>query len=136
MATTYFADRGYAIANGVEIAHLKNIRWTVDESLSRVETMTRNRRTAGYKKGNRKVSGSFELEVPDDKPQIDLSFNYGKDFSVIATLGNGERHQLIGLEQASQDLNGGVGESGKSIAFEAIDAINEGGPAVNASIGL
>lgn len=136
MATNYFADRAFIAVNGKELVHLKSAKWTVDEGISRVETMTRNKRTAGYKKGNKKVSGSFEFDVQDDKAQIDLAFAYGNDVTIIATLGGGERFQLVGVVQTTQDLSGSVGETSKSINFEALDAINENGPAVNSDIGL
>lgn len=137
MSTTFFADRGFVTINGVEAVHVKSVRWTIDDAISRVDTMTRNKRSAGYKKGNRKVSGSFELEIPDQQAQIDLAFQYGQDIAVICSIGeNGERHSLIGLVQTTQDLSSSVGEASKTINFEALDAVNEKGPAVNAAIGL
>lgn len=132
----FYADRGYAFINGIEAPNVKSIKWTVEESVTRVDTMTRNKRSSGWKKGNRKVTGSFELEVPDDRPQFDLAFQYGQDVTIVATLGNGERHSLKGIVQTSQDLSGSVGETSKTINFEAIDAVNENGPAVNAGIGF
>lgn len=134
--TTFFADRGFVTINGVELANLKSVRWTIDEAISVVSTMSRNRIDAGFKKGNKKISGTMELEVPDTKAQIDLAFAYGQEVNVICTLGNGERHQLIGLVQNSQDLNGSVGETSKTINFMALNAVNENGPAVNSDIGL
>lgn len=133
---TYFSDRGYIFINGVELGFVKDISWSIDESVAVVSTMARNKRDAGYKQGNKKVSGSFSLEVPDNKAQIDLAFLYGQDVSMICTLGNGERHSLLGVAQNSQDLNASVGETGKSIKFTALDAVNENGPAVNAGIGF
>jgi len=136
MATNFYADRGFLTINGVQKQNIKSIKWTVDESLTRVETMTANRRTAGYKKGNRKITGSIELEVPDDKAEIDLAFLYGQDVNAICQLGNsGERWTLKGLAQSNQDYSGSVGDASKTINFEAIDAVNEGGPGVNAVIG-
>jgi hypothetical protein len=133
----YYADRGFVSINGREKANVKSIKWTVDESLARVDTMSRDRRSAGWKKGNRKVTGSMELEVLDSKAEIDLAFKYGQDVDVVCSLGtNGERWKLIGLEQSSQDLTGSVGDAGKSISFECVDAVNENGAAVNADIGL
>lgn len=136
MSTTYFADRAFIAINGKQLVHLKTAKWTIDEGIQRVETMTANKRTAGYKKGNKKVTGSFELDVEDTKAQIDLAFAYGNDVTIVATLGGGERYQLIGVVQTTQDLSGSVGETSKSINFEALDAINESGPTVNADIGL
>lgn len=133
----YYSDRGFVSINGVEKANVKSVKWTIDESIQRVDTMSRDRRSAGWKKGNRKITGSFELEVPDQRAEIDLSFTYGQDITVICSLGtNGERWSLIGLVQTTQDMSGSVGEGMKTINFEAIDAINENGPAVNSEIGL
>jgi len=133
----YYADRGFLFVNGTEKANLKDIKWNVDESLQRVDTMSRDRRSSGWKKGNRKVTGSFTLEVPDQKAEIDLSFKFGQAVTVICSLGTkGERWQLLGLEQSSQDFSGSVGDASKTINFEAIDAVNENGSAVNSEIGL
>lgn len=136
MATKYYADRGSFIVNGVELADVKSIKFTIEESISRVDTMTKNHRTSGYKRGNRKVSGSLELAIPDQKAQIDLSFAYqGNDISVSCKAGqNSESFTLIGLVQTNSDISSSVGESSKTINFEAIDAVNEGGTAVNNDI--
>jgi hypothetical protein len=137
MAAKYYADRGFITINGVQKVNLKSVSWTVDESLTRVETMTANRTSAGYKKGNRKISGKMELEVQDDKAEIDLAFLYGQDVNIICQLGNdGERWSLGGIAQASQEFSGSVGDASKSLSFEALTAVNEGGPGVNSDIGF
>lgn len=133
--TKLFADRGFVIINGVEAAHCKNVRVSLDQSLSVVNTMTRNRRSAGFKKGNLAVSGSMEFDIEADKAQIDLAFKYGNEVNVVIEVG-GERKQIVGLEQASEEMNASVGDSSKSISFVALDCVNENGPAVNADIGL
>lgn len=130
-----FSDRGFITINGVEAMHVKNISVSKDEGLQVVNTMTRNRRSAGFKKGNLSVSGSLEFDIPADKAQLDLAFNYGNDINVVFEFG-GERHQAIGLEQSSAALSGSVGDSSKSISFLALDLVNENGPAVNSGIGL
>ncbi|RYZ86064.1 MAG: hypothetical protein EOP06_15180 [Proteobacteria bacterium] len=56
MATDFFADRGTIFINSREVAHAKSLKLTIDESVTVVDTMTKNKRSAGYKKGNRKVS--------------------------------------------------------------------------------
>ena len=137
MATTYFADRGTLQINSIVVAHIKSLKVTIDDSVSRVDTMTSNRRSSGWKKGNRKVSGSFELEVPDQKAQIDLSFQYGNEITATASFGtSSERFTIIGMVQTTSDISGSVGDVTKSINFEAIDAVNENGVAVNAQIGF
>lgn len=137
MATQFYADRAFVTINGVQKLNLKSVKWTVDEAVTRVETMTADRTTAGFKKGNRKCTGSMELEVPDNKAEIDLAFQYGNEVAIICQLGtNGERWTLSGIVQTTQDMNGSVGEAMKSINFEARVAVNEGGPAVNSQVGF
>jgi hypothetical protein len=137
MSTQFFADRGFVTINGLPKVNLKSVKWNVDESVTRVETMTADHSTAGFKKGNRKITGSMELEVPDQKAEIDLAFQYGTEVSIIASLGNsGERWTLQGIVQTSQDFSGSVGDASKTINFEARTAVNENGPAVNGQIGF
>ena len=137
MATTYYADRGSLIINGIEVANVKSVKFTIEESISRVDVMTKNHRTSGYKKGNRKVSGSFELAILDQQAQLDLSFLYqGNDISVSCKVGQkSESYTLIGLVQTNSDISASVGETSKTINFEALDAVNEGGSAVNSIVG-
>lgn len=133
----FFADRAYATMNGREVALLKSIKWTVDDAVTRVDSMSRDRRSAGWKRGNRKVTGSFEFDVRDDQPQPDLSFLYGKDgVNITMALGSkSERWSLIDIVQTTMDYTGSVGETGKTINFEARDCVNENGESVNSIIG-
>ena len=135
---TFYADRGFVTFNGREVANLKSVKWTIDDSVTRVDTMTRNRRSSGWKKGNRKVTGSFEFDVPDNQPQPDLSYLYGQDgVNVITQLGtNSERYSLLDFVQTTMDHTGSVGDTGKTINFEARDCVNENGEAVNAIVGF
>ena len=136
--TNYYADRGTLLINGIAALHVKSLKFTIDEAITVVNTMTANKRSSGYKQGNRKISGSFELEIPDQQAQLDLSFAYAtNDISVTAMIGkSAEKYSLIGLVQTNQDLSSSVGETAKTINFEALDAINQGGPAVNAPVGI
>lgn len=135
--TTYFADRGYLTINGVEVANIKSIRFTKDEAVTVVSTMARNKRDAGYKQGNLKVTGSFELEIEDQRPSIDLAFQYGNVVNAIVQVGTaGDRYLLSSLVQNNQDISTSVGESTKSINFTALDAVNENGPGVNSILGF
>ncbi len=138
MAVNFFADRGYATVLGRELALLKSIKWTVDDSVTRVDTMSRDHRSAGWKRGNRKVTGSFEFDVRDDQPAPDLSFLFGKEgVNIVTQLGsNSERWSLVDVVQTTQDYSGSVGETGKTINFEARDAINENGVAGNTIAGF
>lgn len=137
MSTTFFADRGHIIINGVEIANVKSAKLTIDESVSVVSTMTSTKRDAGYKQANKKVTGSMELEIPDQKAQIDLAFQYGNDVSAIFQAGAaGDRYLVKGMVQNNQDLSTSVGDATKTIAFTALDAVNENGPGVNSQAGF
>jgi hypothetical protein len=137
MATTFYSDRAFVTINGTEKANLKSVKWTIDDAVTRVDTMSRDHRSVGWKKGNRKITGSMELDVPDTKAEIDLSFLYGQPVDIVCTLGSsGERWTLRGLVQTTQDYSGSVGEASKTINFEALDAINESGAAVNAIVGF
>jgi len=137
MGVNFYADRGFVTVNGVEVGDLKSLKFTKDESVTVVETMTRNKRSAGFKQGNLKVTGSLEMEIQDQKAQIDLAFQYGNEVNVIFHVGtSSERYSLLGLTQNSADLNASVGETSKTINFMALDAVNENGNSVNSAIGF
>lgn len=135
--TNFYADRGTLFINSKQVADIKDLKLTIDESISRVDNMSANKRSSGYRKGNRKVSLSFSFDLPDNQAKPDLSYQYGNDISVVAAFGaSGERYSVIGIVQNSADLSSSVGDASKSISCEAIDAINENGAAVNAQIGF
>ena len=137
MGVNFYADRGHVYVNGVEWLDLKSVKWTKDEAISVVETMTSNKVSTGYKQGNQKVTGSLELAPLDGKPTPDLSFQYGKDVTIICQLGtNGVRHTLKSVVQMSQDHSASVGDATVSISFSALQAVNEGGPGVNSILGF
>ncbi len=138
MALNFFADRAYLTFNGIEVANLKSLKLTIDDAVTRVDTMSRDHRSAGWKKGNRKVSGSFEFDVRDDQAQPDLSYLYGQaGVNAIFQLGTkSERFSVLDLVQTTSDYSGSVGETGKTMNFEARDCVNENGQAVNQIIGF
>lgn len=137
MAVTFYADRGFLVVNGKPTANIKSIELTIDEAVTVVDTMTANKRSAGFKKGNRKVSGTFELEIEDQRAAVDLAFQYGNEVDAIVQVGAaGDRYQVKALTQNTQSLKSSVGDAGKTISFSALDAVNENGPAVNAQWGF
>ena len=138
MAVNFFADRGFATVNGREIALLKSLKWTIDPKVTRVDTMTRDHSSSGWKKGNNSITGTFEFDVRDDQPQPDLSFLYGQDgVNFIVQLGtNSERFSLLDVVQGTSDYSASVGETSKTINFEARAFVNENGQAVNSIIGF
>jgi hypothetical protein len=136
--TQFYADRAYLFFNGIEVANLKSLKVTIDDSVTRVDTMSRDRRSAGWKKGNRKVSGSFEFDVRDDQAQPDLSYLYGQQgVNAVFQMGTkSERFSLIDVVQTTSDYTASVGETGKTINYEARDCVNENGVSVNQIIGF
>lgn len=135
--TKFYADRGQIFINGKLLSDVTSIDLTVDEAISVKETMTANKISQGFAKGNKKVSGSFKVEIEDVKAQIDLAFAYGQEINVVAAFGaNAERINIKGLVQNTIALNAAVGSADKTISYLALDAVNEGGPAVNSVIGL
>jgi hypothetical protein len=137
MATNFYADRATAYFNGVAAANIKSLKLTIDSAVSVVETMTANKINPGYKQGNKKVSGSFEFAIEDGKPSPDLSFLYGQDVTFVGQFGTaGDRFTIKGFQQNNQDLSGSVGDAGKTVAFTALDAVNENGPGVNSILGF
>lgn len=137
MSTNFYADRATAFFNGTAVANLKSLKITIDEAVSVVETMTKDKISSGYKSGNKKVTGSFEFAIPDNSPSPDLSFLKGQDVTFIGQFGvAGDRFTVKGFQQSNQDLSGSVGEAGKTISFLALNCINEGGPGVNSPLGF
>lgn len=137
MSTKFYADRGALYIEGKFLTDVVSIDCSVDEAISVKETMTADKISLGFAKGNKKVSGSFQCEIEDDKAQIDLAFAYGREINVVFAVGKAsERLNIKGLVQNSLALKSSVGSSDKTISFLALDAINEGGPSVNSSIGL
>jgi len=133
----FYADRGFVYVNGVQWADLKTVKWTIDQAVSVVETMTANKISPGFKQGNQKVSGTLEIAPQDGKPTPDLSFLYGQDVTIICQLGaNGNRNTLKSVVQNNLDQNSSVGDASVSIAFTALQGVNEGGPGVNSVLGF
>lgn len=134
--TQLFADRGFITINGFEAMHVKSIRVSRNQNLQRVETMTRNRRTAGYKRGNLQVQVSFDLDIEAQRAQFDLALaDPTADIKAVAEFG-GERHTITGLAEASTEFQGSVGDASKSVNCEALDVVNENGTSVLSDLGL
>ena len=56
--------------NGEEAGDIESLDYTVNENLTRVETMTRNRRSAGFRKGNMGINLNVTMAVQFDKPAL------------------------------------------------------------------
>ena len=136
MATKIFADRVFLTMNGFELLNVKSAGLKMNMNLSRVETMTRNYKTAGYKHGNRSYQLTLGLDIESKKAQIDLALaDPAADINCVFECG-GERYIATGLAQADANIDGSVGDASKSINLEALDCVNENGVSVNVDISL
>lgn len=131
-----YADRMFFEVNGNEAADVVSGEINSDESLQVVDTMTRNYRSAGYKKGNKKVTLKLELAIQRNRAQIDLALaDEDAEVNVVAICG-GERYIAKDVGQAAMGLRGNVGDASKSLDLLAIDLVNENGASVNTIISL
>lgn len=134
--TTFFADRVFITINGNEVMHAKSATIRRTKNLQRVDTMTRNKRSAGYKYGNTHVSLSLGLDIEQKRAQIDPALaSDDADISVVAEAG-GERYIITGVRESEMSINGSVGDAGKELQFEGLDIVNENGTSVNIAISL
>lgn len=131
-----FADRGFVTVNGVEVLHLKSANISTNENLTRADHMTRNRRSSGYKYGNKHIQIALEKDIEWNRAQIDLSIaDPEADVNMVFVCG-GERYTVKGVAQSDMSLNSSVGDSSKSSNYEALDIVNENGDSVNTDIVL
>ena len=131
-----YADRAFVTINGIAAADVQTANVARTQNLTRVETMTRNKRSAGFKKGNLGVTGSLELAIKKLQAQIDLAIiDPSVEVNLVFEVG-GDRYTVKDLAESDMTLTGSVGDGTKSINFEAIDIVNENGFSVNSIISL
>lgn len=131
-----YADRAFVTINGIAAADVQTANVARTQNLTRVETMTRNKRSAGFKKGNLGVTGSLEVAIKKLQAAIDLAIiDPSVEVNLIFEVG-GDRYTVKDLAESDMTLTGSVGDASKSINFEAIDIINENGNSVNSIISL
>lgn len=136
MANKLFADRMFFTFNGFEALHVSRGDVRRNRNVQRVETMSRNKRTAGYKFGNLGVQLSLEVDIEQLRAQIDPGIgDPATDVNVVCECG-GERYIVKGVIESEMTLSGTVGSGTKSFSFEALDIVNENGTSVNADISL
>lgn len=136
MSTKLFADRMFVAINGFEVLHATSGSVKRNQNLQRVETMTRNLRTAGYRRGNLAIQISLELDIEQKRAQIDPSLGSDDtDITVVAECG-GERYICKGVKESDMEMSGSVGQGTKRFSFEALDITNENGTSVNFDISL
>lgn len=131
-----YADRAFISINGVEVADVKTASVTRTQNLSRAETMTRNKRTSGFKKGNLSVTGSYELDIKALQASIDIGIaDPDVEVNMVFEVG-GDRYAVKDMAESDMTITGSVGDAGKSTNFEAIDIVNENGASVNIVLAL
>jgi hypothetical protein len=131
-----YADRMFIEVNGNQVADCMSAEINADESLSTVDTMTSNYRSAGYKKGNKKVTIKMELAITRKQAQIDMALaDDDAEINVVAICG-GERYIAKDCAQASMGVRGSTGDASKSLDLMALDLVNQNGDSVNAVISL
>lgn len=112
---TLFADRGFISLNGNEFLDVESISVRVSDGTKAVPTMTRNRRTKGFVKGNREISCNFSVAVQNKlgSPKVE-SINF-EDNDVAMTFEHGaDRYTLVGAQFVDEEqASSGVGAEGK-----------------------
>lgn len=122
-----FADRIFIAINGFEILEVENVDYTFNPNLTRVETMTRNRRSAGFRKGNKAVSLVITLATENDKAQINLGLKQPSSKATIVAEQGGDKFTFVDVEQGEMSGTASVGNSTKTLNFEALDFVDENG---------
>ena len=122
-----FADRAFVSVNGFELLELENLDFTINPNLTRVETMTRNRQSAGFRFGNKAISLVLTLAVERDKAQINLGL---ADPAKTVTIGmemGGDKFTFTGIKQGELSGTASVGNATKTLNLEALNVIDEKG---------
>lgn len=131
-----YADRIFLEINGNEVLDIESLDYDINENLTRVETMTRNRRSAGFRKGNKAISLTLTLAVEIDNPQINLALKDPATTANIVTEQGGERISFIDIEQEQQTATGSVGNTTKTLNLQALDYVDENGRSRLGELGL
>lgn len=122
-----FADRIFMAINGFEVLELETLDWSFNPNLTRVETMTRNRRSAGFRKGNKAVNLTATLANPNDIAGINLSLKDPSNVATIVLEQGADKFTFIDVEQGEMTGTGSVGNATKTLNLEALDFIDENG---------
>lgn len=131
-----YADRIFVSINGFEQVNLVSFNMSRNQNLTRVETMNRSKRTAGFKSGNLAINGSFETELERDKAALDIALaDPDSNIEIVAEAG-GDRYTITGVEESDMSMAGSVGSATKTTNWEALDIVNENGDPVNVDLAL
>lgn len=124
-----YADRGFLSVNGVELLDVESITVKQTDGTKAVPTMTRNRRSKGFVKGNREITINFVIAVQNKlgSPKIeDIDF---ENQDVALTFEHGvDRYTARNLDHADVEQSAsGVGAEGKKtfnmVATDIIDQV-------------
>jgi hypothetical protein len=134
--TTLFADRGFIQINSGEVLYLKSANMKRNNSLQRVDTMSRDYTSAGYRYGNKSIQVALTFEIAADQAQFDTAIaDKNADINVTFSVG-AERYLLTGVKESDMSLDSSVGDASKAFNYEALNIVNENGDAVNTLISL
>ena len=122
-----FADRSFIAINGFELLEVENVDYTFNPNLTRVETMTRDRRSAGFRKGNKAVSLVLTLAVESDKAQINLALKDPSNKATVVLEMGGDKFTFVDVEQGEMSGTSSVGSATKTLNLEALDFVDEKG---------
>lgn len=131
-----FADRAFVAINGFEVLEVENVDWTFNPNLTRVETMTRNRRSAGFRKGNKAVSLVLTLATKIDVSQINLALKNESDQVTVSVEQGGDTFTFVDVEQGEMSGTASVGNATKTLNLEALDFVDENGNSRLGDLGL
>ena len=132
----FYADRYFLESGGVEIADIESLDYTVNENLTRVDTMTRNRKSAGFRKGNKQISLNATLAIESDRAQLNFALkDPAATLNLVVEVG-GERLSFLDCEQGQQTGTGTVGTATKTLNLEAVDFVDENGFSRLSNLGL
>lgn len=131
-----FADRMFIIVNGFELVEAESIDYTSNKNLTPVDTMTRNKKSLGFRGGNLAVSLNVTLAVEADKAQVNLALaDPTADISIGVEQGG---NSFLFTEVVQNEIagTGTVGNSTVSLALLATDFTDENGGSRLSDIGL
>lgn len=131
-----FADRAFVIINGFESTDIESIDFTASKNETPVDTMTRNKRSIGFRGGNLKVDLNLTFAVENAVAQLNLALaDPTADISIGVEMGG---DSFLFTEVSQNELSGtaSVGAATKSLALQAIDFVDENGRTRLADIGL
>jgi len=131
-----YADRIFVAINGFEQVNLSAFSMTRTQNKSRVDTMNRKKRSAGFKAGNLSITGNMTFEIEENKAAIDLALADPSSTVTIVAEAGGERFTIQDVEEFDMTIDGSVGSATKSTSWEALDIVNENGDPVNVDLAL